>query len=474
MGEVYLAKHPRLPRLDALTVLPASFAADADYRARFARVADIASSLSHPNIVGVRDHGDDDGRLWISMDYVDGIDAEKLLAGDYPVGMPINLVLDIVSAVAEALDFANDHQILHRDVKAANIILVEHNSSHKRRIILADVGIARRTDEISGVAPTNLRIAAPKYAAPEQLRGEPMDGRADQYALAATTYTLLTNRPVFDDRDPAVVIGKHLNDEPPKLTGTHTSLAYLDEILGKALAKNPDDRYPRATDFSDALMAAHISHIGPTTELDSAAKSVRRWTKRKSTVAVLATVGIIATLSTVVAGAIAAFFQFGQPDASGPGPTTAALTTTTVPPVPIAPLTVRPIVEAFVPTPEQCLAPPPPVPATEVLMTCDVGMTGVFTLSPTVLELEVTSVEMISVLPSAPPAVRIGLTESSQAAFATYTRENVGGQLAFVRDGIVVWSSGIGGEVNGPVLELRGELTLEQMAQMTTMLRDGH
>ena len=142
MGEVYLAQHPRLPRHDALKVLPASVSADNEYRQRFNREADIAATLWHPHIVGVHDRGEFEGQLWISMDYVDGTDAARLLRERYPNGMPTAEVADIVTAVAEALDYAHERGLLHRDVKPANILL-SHPGSGDQRILLADFGIAR-------------------------------------------------------------------------------------------------------------------------------------------------------------------------------------------------------------------------------------------------------------------------------------------------------------------------------------------
>jgi serine/threonine-protein kinase len=119
MGEVYLAQHPRLPRRDALKLLPREWSADEEFRARFAREADLASTLWHPHIVGVHDRGEEDGQLWISMDFVDGLDAARLLADRYPAGTPIDEVARIVTAVASALDYAHKQGLLHRDVKPA-------------------------------------------------------------------------------------------------------------------------------------------------------------------------------------------------------------------------------------------------------------------------------------------------------------------------------------------------------------------
>src|ERR1700752_4218590 len=122
MGEVYLAEHPRLPRRDALKVLPADVSADPEYRARFHPEADLAAKLWHPHIVSVHDRGECNGHLWISMDYVDGLDASRLLAKSHS-GMGVGEVLKIVTAVASALDYAHKQGLLHRDVKPAKLML---------------------------------------------------------------------------------------------------------------------------------------------------------------------------------------------------------------------------------------------------------------------------------------------------------------------------------------------------------------
>ena len=256
MGEVYLARHPRLPRNDALKVLPRSVTGDGEYRARFEREADIAATLWHPNIVAVHDRGEFDGQLWIAMDYVDGTDAAELLRS-YPHGLPQRDVLEIVTGVAEALDYAHQRHLLHRDVKPANILLARLESG-EQRILLADFGIARWEDDASGLTQTNMTVGTVSYAAPEQLMGRDMDGRADQYALAATAYHLLTGAPPFQHSNPAVVISQHLTAQPPSLAARRPELANLDPALRRALSKEPADRYERCADFANAL-ARHIS-----------------------------------------------------------------------------------------------------------------------------------------------------------------------------------------------------------------------
>ena len=214
MGEVYLAKHPRLPRRDALKILRTDVSADEDYRQRFIREADLAATPWHPNIVRVNDRGEVDGQLWIAMDFVDGTDAAQLMRDRYPVGMPPDQVATIITAIASALDYAHQHGLLHRDIKPANI-LVANTEGDEQRILLGDFGIARSIADISGLTATNMTIGTLPYAAPEQLMDEPIDGRADQYALAATAYHLLTGSPLFPQSNPAVVIGSHLTTPHP-------------------------------------------------------------------------------------------------------------------------------------------------------------------------------------------------------------------------------------------------------------------
>ena len=253
MGEVYLIQHPRLPRRNTLKILSADLSADPEYRARFNREADLASTLYHPHIVGVHDRGECNGQLWLSMDFVDGQDAARLLADRYPAGMPLDMVLSIITAVASALDYAHRQGLLHRDVKPANLMLTHVDDDAEQRILLTDFGIARDVDDISGLTTTNMTVGTVAYSAPEQLMGEEIDGRADQYALAATAYHLLTGLQLFPHSNPAVAISRHLNAAPPVLADTRPELAALDPVLAAALAKNPDQRFASCSDFAHAF-----------------------------------------------------------------------------------------------------------------------------------------------------------------------------------------------------------------------------
>jgi serine/threonine-protein kinase len=252
MGEVYLADHPRLLRQDAIKVLSAQLSADERFIKRFRREADLSASLWHPHIVGVHDRGEFNNRLWLSMDFVDGTDAARMLA-DRPQGLPVAEVSSIVEAIAEALDFAHERGMLHRDVKPANILLT---SGKNKRILLADFGIGREIANTNGLTATGMTLGTVSYAAPEQLMGENLDGRVDQYALAATAYHLLSGQPVFEHSNPTIVISRHLNCTPARLADSHPEFAFLDPVLQQALAKDPAERFASCVKFADALRLA--------------------------------------------------------------------------------------------------------------------------------------------------------------------------------------------------------------------------
>ena len=304
MGEVYLAQHPRLPRRDAVKILPGELTENLEFRQRFNREADLAASLYNEYIVGIHDRGEYEGQLWISMDYVEGTDAAQLLR-QYPSGMPKADVVEIISAVADALDYAHSRGLLHRDVKPANILLSD--ATPRRRMLLADFGIARELGEISGLTATNMMMGTTAYCAPEQLQGLDLDGRADQYALACTAYNLLTGSAPFHGSNPAVVITQHLSAPPPKISERRPELADLDGALAKALAKSPADRYATCTDFADALgsqlnteaaeAAAPTQAVATPTEVIAApqtpsAAPPQARSSRRTAIAVAAVVGV--------------------------------------------------------------------------------------------------------------------------------------------------------------------------------------
>jgi serine/threonine protein kinase, bacterial len=340
MGEVYLAQHPRLPRRDALKVLPVSVSADNEYRQRFNREADIAAALWHPHIVGVHDRGEFDGQIWISMDYVDGTDAGRMLRERYPDGMPRAEVVATVTAVAQALDYAHERDLLHRDVKPANILLA-YPESGDQRILLADFGIARWVNDISGLTATNMTVGTVWYAAPEQLMGAHLDGRADQYGLAATAFHLLTGAPPFQNSNPAVVISQHLSASPPAIGARRPELSALDPVLAKALSKDPNDRYERCADFARAL--AHRLHGPPTGDVGTILAPATTPPKRSLLRAGVIVPAILAVL--LIAAITVAVTEFRRADRPEPPTATAKSPTVTSPtfmPLPPPPEPVAP------------------------------------------------------------------------------------------------------------------------------------
>jgi serine/threonine-protein kinase len=303
MGEVYLVQHPRLPRRDAMKVLAEHVSADPEYRERFNREAQNAATLSHPNIVAVYDRGEYEGQLWITMAYVEGTDASRLLDEKYRKGMPPDEVVQIITAVADALDYAHQRQLLHRDVKPANILMAELDSGGWRAM-LADFGIARRVDDSSTLTQTNMTVGTVAYAAPEQLMGQPLDGRADQYSLAATAFELFTGSHLYLDRNPAVVISQHVSAPPPAIEDRKPELSGLGPVLSKALAKSPRDRYDTCMDFADAL-------AGNDATMAAAAYARRHRNKPKSRKRLLVmAAAILAVL--LIAGATAAVILTGR------------------------------------------------------------------------------------------------------------------------------------------------------------------
>ncbi|WP_304941281.1 MULTISPECIES: serine/threonine-protein kinase [unclassified Tsukamurella] len=261
MGEVYLVAHPRLPREEALKILPQDLSTDESYRVRFNREADLAATLFHPNIVGVHDRGEADGKLWLSMDYVAGVDLDALLRDRHPRGLPVADVVSVITQVASALDHAHGKGLIHRDVKPANILLAESGADAGGRVLLADFGIARRMDDDAGLTATNTAVGTVTYAAPEQLADEAVDGRTDQYALAATALTLLTGRSPFAGTTPGAVISRKMRGEVPRAADTDPRLAPLDRALSTGMAADPARRFRTCADFARAL-EAEAAYLG--------------------------------------------------------------------------------------------------------------------------------------------------------------------------------------------------------------------
>ncbi|NNH69732.1 protein kinase [Nocardia uniformis] len=260
MGSVYLAKHPRLPRMTALKLLNREMVFDKEIRARFEREADLVAQLDHHNIVTVYDRGLEDGQMWISMQYVDGVDAAAVDA----TTLPPERAVQIVAETGDALDYAHRNEVLHRDVKPANILLARATGGKGERVYLTDFGIARLRDDSGHLTQTGTFTATLAYASPEQLTGSALDGHSDQYSLACTLFWLLTGAGPFQATNPAAVIQGHLQNQPPQLSAARPGLPpALDLVIAKAMAKRPEDRFNSCAEFAAAARQALTSPSAP-------------------------------------------------------------------------------------------------------------------------------------------------------------------------------------------------------------------
>ena len=256
MGTVYLARHPRLPRYDALKVLSGAPGGNDQFRARFEREADLASRLRHPNIVTIYDRGAADDQLWIAMEYVDGIDAAHLMSQP-GAALTAKRAVAIIADAAKGLDYAHRSGLLHRDVKPANI-LVTGGRDEDERALIADFGIARSMDESQRFTVGDNVLATLAYAAPEQLEGEESNSRADIYALGCTLYELLTGSTPYPYPTMGAIMRAHMTAPPPRPTERIRSLPpRIDSVIARAMDKDPDRRYSTcrelAEDASQAL-----------------------------------------------------------------------------------------------------------------------------------------------------------------------------------------------------------------------------
>jgi class 3 adenylate cyclase len=253
MAVVFRARDERLGRLVALKVLAPGLAGDKEFRARFVRESRAAGAVDDPHIIPVYEAGEAGGVLFIAMRYVSGGDVRGLLrrAGPLPPGR----AAAIISPVAAALDAAHATGLVHRDVKPANM-LIDARPGRPDHVYLSDFGLAK-AGSFSVLTGTGLQPGTVAYMAPEQIQGGAVDGRADQYALGCAAFELLCGGvPFARDQDVAVIYA-HLSVPPPSLAARRPGLPLaVDEVLGRALAKAPQDRYPSCREFAETLREA--------------------------------------------------------------------------------------------------------------------------------------------------------------------------------------------------------------------------
>lgn len=260
MGRIYRARHPRLPRAVALKMLTPTHTADPTFVTRFEREADHAARVEHPNVVTVYDRGFDDGHPWISMQFISGSDAAATVTAEGPLA--VDRAVYIVSEIARGLDHAHSLGVLHRDVKPANIML-SPTPQGPERVLLTDFGIAKAVAEETGLTETGTIVSSLPFAAPEVLYGRTLDGRTDQYALAATLYALLSGAPPFPGPNQAEIVAGHLSGQVPALAQRRRDVPpALDTVIERGMAKDSADRFPSCADFAAAARAA-LRPVGP-------------------------------------------------------------------------------------------------------------------------------------------------------------------------------------------------------------------
>lgn len=256
MSVVYLAEHIRLGRKVALKLLSPALSEDESFRERFERESRRAAEIDHPNIVPIYDAGDAEGQFFIAMRYVQGADLKTLLKGDGPLS--IGRTLFLLEQAASALDAAHERDLVHRDVKPANILIEEPSD----RVFLTDFGVVKHTAS-HGLTRTGFFIGTVDYAAPEQIEGLPVDARTDVYALGCVLYECLAGRAPFDRESEVAVMHAHLTERPPGLRSARPDLPReLDRVVAGAMAKAMEDRPATCEDLIDA---AHAAALGRTT-----------------------------------------------------------------------------------------------------------------------------------------------------------------------------------------------------------------
>ncbi len=238
MGVVYRAYDLRLKRTVALKLVASELALDEGFQARFARETELAMSLEHPNVVPIHDAGDVGSRLYLAMRLVEGTDLGALLREAAPLE-PAR-ALAICGQVAKALDAAHANGLVHRDVKPSNILL-----DRNEHVYLADFGLTRRLEEHGAQAGDGRSVGTPSYLAPEHIEGGPIDGRADVYSLGCVLYECLTGGTPFARGSRLAVVWAHMEEEPPSASEHQSELPQsVDQVIRRAMAKAPEERYP--------------------------------------------------------------------------------------------------------------------------------------------------------------------------------------------------------------------------------------
>src|SRR6266508_3840845 len=249
MSNVYCARDRLLERKVALKVLHPHYTEDEEYVARFRHEARAVAQLSHPHIVTVIDRGEEDGQQFIVFEYVDGENLKQLVERTGP--LPARRAVELALEVADALAFAHEHGLVHRDVKPQNVLLTPDGAAK-----VTDFGIARSLDVEHGVTQTGTVLGTSNYIAPEQASGDRAGPQSDVYSLGVVLFQLLTGRVPFDGENFVTVAMKHINEPAPSVTARRRDVPpRLAAAVSRALAKDPRDRFDSMDAFAAELEA---------------------------------------------------------------------------------------------------------------------------------------------------------------------------------------------------------------------------
>jgi hypothetical protein len=306
MGIVYLARETALDRHVAIKVLPPAFAFDPQIVERFVREARLAARLDHPSVIPIYRVGQREELTYFVMKYVAGGSLARLLKNTPQ--LPVTEAQRILVACAHALGYAHAHDIVHRDVKPANILLDTGG-----RVYVSDLGIAKAVSSEASLTRSGAVIGTPLYMSPEQCRGQPADARSDQYALALVGYQMLAGKLPFEQTSmEGIVYDRLFTDPEPLETARPDVPPHLSAAIHRALRREPDERFPTMEDFAQALLGA-----GDVAETTPVGKTVPIRTGERPRPAPAAPRGrarapaiAAATLLVAAAGATAAWWAF--------------------------------------------------------------------------------------------------------------------------------------------------------------------
>jgi YVTN family beta-propeller protein len=322
MGVVYRARHLTLDRERALKVVAPKLSTDQRFRERFKRESRLAAQVEHPNVIPVHHAGEEGGQLYLAMRFVDGVDLRSLVEGSGPLD-PAHAVR-VLAGIAAGLDAAHARGLIHRDVKPANV-LVERDGGAER-VFLTDFGISRLAGSEESLTTTGEFFGSVDYVAPEQIEGEPVDGRTDVYALGGVLHFMLTGRPPFPRDTELAKLFAHANAARPRPSESAPGLPpAIDDVVAKAMAKPPEERYQSAGELAAAAATAlgepapALPPVAPPTPSRASEGGetlrLRRTTRRRLPLA-------IGALAAVAAAAVAGVLAISGGDGSDGQPAT--------------------------------------------------------------------------------------------------------------------------------------------------------